>query len=111
MRFTQSVELEDCGLQSQGYFFTECFESESKLGHRHVERPNSQPRQYEVGSHRWIDLADKSLCVPAGRARGRSYAYAAEQRQDSDSVGLSCERQSVLDPGGPLFDTLGRSEP
>lgn len=25
-----------------------------------VERPNSQPRQYEMGSHRWIDLTDKS---------------------------------------------------
>src|SRR6202041_458825 len=25
-----------------------------------VERPNSQPRQYEVASHRWIDLTDKS---------------------------------------------------
>ena len=25
-----------------------------------VERTNSQPRQYEVGSHRWIDLTDKS---------------------------------------------------
>lgn len=25
-----------------------------------VERSNSQPRQYEVGSHRWIDLTDKN---------------------------------------------------
>ncbi|MBT9331539.1 glycoside hydrolase family 38 C-terminal domain-containing protein [Paracidobacterium acidisoli] len=25
-----------------------------------VERGNAQPRQYEVGSHRWIDLTDKS---------------------------------------------------
>lgn len=25
-----------------------------------VTRPNSQPRLYEVGSHRWIDLTDKS---------------------------------------------------
>jgi alpha-mannosidase len=25
-----------------------------------VERPNAKPRQYEVGSHRWIDLTDKS---------------------------------------------------
>jgi alpha-mannosidase len=25
-----------------------------------VERPNSQPRLYEMGSHRWIDLTDKS---------------------------------------------------
>ncbi len=25
-----------------------------------IERPNAQPQQYEVGSHRWIDLTDKS---------------------------------------------------
>ncbi len=25
-----------------------------------IERPNAQPRQFEVASHRWIDLTDKS---------------------------------------------------